>query len=129
MKNAAENLSRGNFGARTGYAGRADELGSLAGIFDNMAETVEKEITVRKKAEEALQKTERRFRETLENIKLVSVLLDLNGCVTFCSDFLLQLTGYSHDEVVGMDWFSTFVPEVRHHQYRRRHHRAQADGK
>lgn len=113
LKNAAENITRGNFNVRTGFVGRTDELGSLAGIFDNMAEAVEKEISVRKKAEEALQESERHFRETLENVKLVSVLLDLNGCVTFCNDFLLQLTGYSHDEVVGMDWFSIFVPKVR----------------
>lgn len=113
LKQAAENLARGDFSSRTNYTGRVDELGSLAGLFDSMAQAVEKEIAARKEAVAARQEAERHFRETLENVQLVSLLLDLNGCVTFCNDFMLQLTGYSREEVVGRDWFMIFVPEAR----------------
>jgi len=70
-------------------------------------------ITDRKMMEKALKESEQRFRETLENVQLISVLLDAEGRVTFCNDFLLQLTGYRREEVIGIDWFSTFVPEAR----------------
>ncbi|MEI6683133.1 MAG: PAS domain S-box protein [Bacteroidota bacterium] len=56
---------------------------------------------------------ERRFRETLENIRLISVLLDINGRVSFCNDYLLELTGYSREEVVGKNWFRLIMDETR----------------
>ena len=53
------------------------------------------------------------LRATMENIHLIAVILDLEGRVTFCNKFLLQITGYSSDEVLGCDWFAKFVPDVR----------------
>ncbi|MBM3298748.1 MAG: response regulator, partial [Deltaproteobacteria bacterium] len=52
-----------------------------------------------------------RFREILHNVHLVAVGLDVNGKITFCNDFLLDLTGWNRDEIIGHDWFSIFVPE------------------
>ena len=56
---------------------------------------------------------EKRFRETLENVHLITVLLDLNGNITFCNNYLLNHTGYKSDEVIGNNWFKMFVPETR----------------
>jgi PAS domain S-box-containing protein len=61
----------------------------------------------------SLQESERRFHEMFEKIQLIAVSLDLEGRVTFCNEFLLQLTGYSSDEVLGCDWFTQFVPDIR----------------
>jgi PAS domain S-box-containing protein len=52
--------------------------------------------------------SEQRFRETLENISLIAVSLDERGTVTFANDFLLELTGWTREEVVGHDWFARF---------------------
>ena len=71
------------------------------------------DITDHKKAELTVQDSERRFREMLENVQLIAVLLDLDGRVTFCNEFLLQITGYKRDEVLGCDWFEKFVTDVR----------------
>ncbi len=65
------------------------------------------------KTELGLQESERHFREMLENIQLIAVLLDLEGRVTYCNEFLLQIMGYTRDEVLGCDWFAQFVPDVR----------------
>ncbi|HYE03350.1 MAG TPA: PAS domain S-box protein [Phycisphaerales bacterium] len=66
----------------------------------------------RQRTEEALREAELHFRETLENLELVAVMLDTEGRVTFCNEFLLRLTGYERDEVVGRDWIELFLPEA-----------------
>ena len=72
------------------------------------------DITEHKHIEEVLRESERRFRETLENVKLVTAILDNQNRITFCNDFLLQLLGWKREEIIGQDWFDTFVPmEVR----------------
>ncbi|MDD1718534.1 MAG: PAS domain S-box protein [Methanoregulaceae archaeon] len=59
----------------------------------------------------ALHESDRRLRETLENIRLIAVQIDLDNRVTFCNRYLLELTGWSAEEVIGKDWFEVFVPE------------------
>jgi PAS domain S-box-containing protein len=61
------------------------------------------DITERKQHEMALEKSERIFRETLENIDLMAVALDIRGKVTFCNDYVLK-------EIMGTNWFDRFVP-------------------
>ncbi len=52
-----------------------------------------------------------RFYGTLANVDLIAMTLDRNGRVTFCNDFLLRLTGWTRDEVIGHLWFSQFLPD------------------
>lgn len=68
------------------------------------------DITEHKRAQEDLAASERRFREMLENVQLVAVVLDREGRVTFCNDFLLQLTGWQREQVLGRPWFDLFLP-------------------
>ncbi len=72
-----------------------------------------RDITENKNMEAEVLGLERRFRETLENMRLISVLLDIHGCVSFCNDYLLELTGYSRDEVIGKNWFHLIMDENR----------------
>lgn len=67
----------------------------------------------RRQAELNRQVSERRFRELLENVELVAILLDTDGRVIFCNDYLLKLTGYQQSDLLGADWFARFVPENR----------------
>jgi PAS domain S-box-containing protein len=60
--------------------------------------------------EAASKESERRFREMLENVELLAVIIGRNGIVTFCNNYMLQLTGWRRDEVEGKDFFPIFVP-------------------
>jgi diguanylate cyclase (GGDEF)-like protein/PAS domain S-box-containing protein len=66
-----------------------------------------------RRAAEALRESDRRFREMLDTIELAAVLLDVVGLVTYCNPYLLKLTGYAKDEVVGRNFFELFVPVER----------------
>jgi PAS domain S-box-containing protein len=69
------------------------------------------DVTDRRRSERALAQAERRFRETIENVDLIGVALDAAGRTTFANDHLLRLTGWTREEVIGREWFDTFLPE------------------
>ena len=58
-----------------------------------------------------LAESERRFRDMLSNVKLVAVMVDLKENITFCNDFLLELTGWKREEVIGKNWIEKFLPD------------------
>ena len=68
------------------------------------------EITIRQETEGFLKESERRFRDSLEKARLIVVQLDKNGKIIFCNDYLLQLTDYRRDEVLGRQWLDLFIP-------------------
>jgi len=67
--------------------------------------------TVHRRAAEEQRSYEQRFRQTLEDIGLVAVMVDPRGRLTFCNRFLLELTGWRREEVIGSDWIERFVPD------------------
>jgi PAS domain S-box-containing protein len=81
------------------------EQNCLIGIFGAV-----KDITERKAAEEKLINSESRFRELLETVNLIAVQIDTGGIITFCNDFLLNLTGYKREELIGKNWFNKLIP-------------------
>ena len=68
------------------------------------------DITERKKAEEALRQSETQFRTVLETVSLIGVILDIEGNIILCNDYLLNLTGWKKDEILNQSWFDTFIP-------------------
>lgn len=89
--------------------------GNLVG-YDGLVQ----DVTEVKHAEQLQRLSEQRFRNVLENINLISVIIDREGKVTFCNDFLLDLTGWSREEVLGEDWFDRFLPLDSRHESRDR---------
>jgi len=71
---------------------------------------VVEDVSERKQAMDALKESERRFREMLEEADLVAVILDANGKINFANNFLLELTGWKGEDVIGKDWFNLFLP-------------------
>lgn len=70
-----------------------------------------RDITELRRADEALHESERRFKEALENVDLIAVQLDSDGNAIFANDFLLGLTGWRREEVMGRNWFDLFIPQ------------------
>jgi diguanylate cyclase (GGDEF)-like protein/PAS domain S-box-containing protein len=65
----------------------------------------------------ALQDAEH-FRVLVEDVQLIAVFLDPQGRVAHCNAFLLALTGWSREEVLGCDWFARFVAEDEREELR-----------
>ncbi len=68
------------------------------------AMVLDTDITERKKAEEALRKSEERYRTVLEEVDEGYFEVDLNGNMTFCSDAIVRVLGYSKEELCGMNY-------------------------
>jgi diguanylate cyclase (GGDEF)-like protein/PAS domain S-box-containing protein len=63
-----------------------------------------------KRAGDALRESERRFSDMLGNVELVSLMLDRDARITYCNEYLLRLTGWRQEEVIGRSWFELFIP-------------------
>ncbi len=57
-----------------------------------------------------LRESERRFSDLLGNVELISMMLDREARITYCNDYLLRLTGWEREEVIGKTWWDIFVP-------------------
>ncbi|MGA2578101.1 MAG: EAL domain-containing protein [Bryobacteraceae bacterium] len=68
------------------------------------------DITEQKRAKDELRESERRFSDVLANVDLISLMLDSDARITYCNDYLLRLTGWRREEVMGRDWFELFIP-------------------
>jgi hypothetical protein len=69
-----------------------------------------RDITELRQAEEALRISEQRLSQVLESVQLLTVVLDHEGAITFCNDYLLRLTGWQAEEISGKKWFDLMVP-------------------
>ncbi|MCB2205580.1 PAS domain S-box protein [bacterium] len=71
------------------------------------------DISGRKRAENRLQDTQRRFETILENIDEALYEIDINGRFTFLSPGISRIIGYSADELTGMPVADILLPDRR----------------
>jgi len=102
----------------------SDEIGVLADAFNNMTENLQKtttsiynlnrEITVRKKVEKALRKSEDRFKHVAESAGDWIWEVNAEGLYTYSSPVLEKILGYKSKEVIGKNYFyDFFAPDVK----------------
>jgi PAS domain S-box-containing protein len=69
------------------------------------------DITERRRAQDELRESERRFRSMLANLELIAMTVDCDARITYCNDHLLRLTGWTREELLNRNWFETFVSD------------------
>jgi PAS domain S-box-containing protein len=78
---------------------------------------VARDETEAKKAETALRESERRFRDMLENVQMMAVIMGRGGEIAFCNDYLLAATGWTREEMIGQPAYRFIAldkrPEVK----------------
>jgi diguanylate cyclase (GGDEF)-like protein/PAS domain S-box-containing protein len=52
--------------------------------------------------------------DLFDDAKIICMTLDTRARVTYCNDYLLQLTGYERSDVMGQNWFERFSPPNAH---------------
>ena len=69
------------------------------------------DITERKRAEQDLRNSEERFR-ALSDAVFGGIIIHENGLILECNQGLSDITGYSYDELIGMDGLRLCAPET-----------------
>jgi methyl-accepting chemotaxis protein len=123
LKDAAVKIGEGRLETRV-EINKNDEIGTLAKSFNRMAEDLGKtttsvanlhrEISIRKKIEESLRKSEKRFEEVAENSGDWIWEVNAEGLYAYSSPVVEKLLGYKPAEIVGKKFFyDLFAPEVK----------------
>ncbi|MDL2124454.1 MAG: PAS domain S-box protein [Deltaproteobacteria bacterium] len=93
------------------YRVLSSPLKDKAGKIIAAIEMVE-DITDQKKAQEALQRSELKYRELVQNANSIILRMDSQGNVTFFNEFAQQFFGYTEDEILGKNVVGSIVPET-----------------
>jgi len=74
------------------------------------AQAIILDVTDQKKAKDSIHEWERRFSNIMNSVNLVTLTLDTDANITFCNQYLLDLTSYTNEEILGKNWFELFIP-------------------
>ncbi len=70
------------------------------------------DVTKRKKAETALEESEAKYRELVQNANSIIFRFDIQGRLTFINEFAQQFFGYSEKEILGRKITETIVSKT-----------------
>jgi diguanylate cyclase (GGDEF)-like protein/PAS domain S-box-containing protein len=103
---ATDRIGSGALSARTGMSEMKGEFGQLASAFDRMADSLENKT-------QALQDSEARYKQLVENANDMIIGFDINGYYTFVNPVTLKISGYSEKEMLGRHYLE-FVRQDFH---------------
>jgi PAS domain S-box-containing protein len=102
-------FQEGNLSARLAITSQ-DEVSALAQAFNGMAGALQQR-------EEALRKSEEKYRRLVEQANEGVLALDQVGAVTFANPRMAEILGYSVDEMVGME-VTSFLGKDKNESHR-----------
>jgi len=73
-------------------------------------QSVGRDITAQKQMEEALRRSEEKYRELVERANSVILKMDRQGTITFFNEYAERFFGYREEEVLGKNVIGTIVP-------------------
>lgn len=79
-------------------------------LIDSLSEIICSALD-RMRAHDELRESQRRFSDTLTNLEMMAVMADTAGDIMFCNDYLLRITGWKREEVIGQNWYEMFLPD------------------
>lgn len=91
----------------------SDEIGAVTDGFNAMVAELKERTAERENTQHALQESEKRYRELIENVSDIVYTVDPKGFFTYVSPSVTQLTGYTEQQIVGMHFTTLVVPEWR----------------
>ena len=99
---------------RDGHGNRRHMLRSQWGIVeDGKLERIwgsNRDITELRRVETALSASEQRMADLIEAMRMLVLMLDAKGAVSFCNNYLSRLTGWDSRDLLGKDWLDTMIP-------------------
>jgi PAS domain S-box-containing protein len=107
-------VTKGDMNARVTGSSKIELLDALKREINRTIESISREITKRKKAEEALRAREERFRQIAENSEEWIWEVDTDGLYIYSSPTVEKILGYRPEEIVGKKHFY----DLFHHQDR-----------
>jgi len=74
---------------------------------------VVRDVTDRKRAEEALRESEEKFRKFSDEASLDGIIIHEEGRILYVSEPFAKMYGYTREELIGLDPLDTVAPESR----------------
>ncbi len=90
-----------------------ESLTSAKGRADQVIEELKYEISIRKKAEKAMEESEHQYRRLVETMNEGLGVQDENGLITYVNDKLCDMLGYSRLELLGRPVTDLLEPRTR----------------
>lgn len=103
-------VSKGDLSARVTGESKVELLEALKKVMNEMIGSIDREITERKKAEEALRGSEEKYRTLINDAGEAIILADLKGNLLEANKKALELLGYTKEELLNMH-FSQIHPK------------------
>ena len=80
-----------------------DEEGRVEGVLG-----IGRDKTDEVRTQRSLEAAHRRMHDVLETVELVATQLDLDGSITYANEYLVRLSGWTRDELIGRRWLEVF---------------------
>lgn len=88
-----------------------DRIKERSASLEDALQAIEKQIQQKTVLKEALDKSEHRFHQVLEQTSLIAVMLNTQGEIIYSNPALSQKTGWPSDEIKDKNWYELFVPQ------------------